>query len=304
MSAQPKLPHVRVLIATHNGTPWLDEQLRSIFGQEGMHVSLLASDDQSTDGTPAVLADWSRRSSALQILPSATSRLGAAANFVRLLRETRLDGVDFVALADQDDIWQPARLARALALLGEHGADGYSSDVLAFWADGRRKPLGKAHPQRALDHLFEPAGPGCTYVLNAALASALQRELKREPQRFDGIGYHDWLIYAFARLHDYRWFIDPEPGVLYRQHAHNELGANLGAVALTRRWGRLTSGWFRGQVLRIATFWPGAPEPLVTRLRRLSVLDRIWLALRVRQLRRHPRDQFALAAMLLLGVIR
>ena len=59
--------------------------------------------------------------------------LGAAGNFLRLLREASLDGADFVALADQDDIWLPTRLARAAALLREGKLDAYSSDVAAFW---------------------------------------------------------------------------------------------------------------------------------------------------------------------------
>jgi rhamnosyltransferase len=304
MVASATLPHILVLLATHNGAPWLDEQLRSIVQQHGVCVSLLTGDDQSSDGTQALLARWAREHPRMRILPPLPTRLGAAGNFLRLLREASLDGCDFVALADQDDIWQPGRLARAVMRLREGGADGYSSDALAFWPDGSSRPLGKASPQRALDHLFEPAGPGCTYVLSAKLAAALQRELARDPQRFEGLGYHDWLIYAYARIHGYRWLIDPEMGVLYRQHGRNELGANFGARAVQRRWGRLTSGWFRAQVLHIASLWPGAPEDLLAHLRRLGVADRLGLAARARSLRRRPRDQLALAAMLLLGVLR
>jgi rhamnosyltransferase len=303
MPMSPDMPHVLVLLATYNGAPWLDEQLRSIVEQRDVRVSIVASDDQSADGTPELLHRWAKEAP-VRVLPAAAGRLGAAGNFLRLLRDADLEGFDFVALADQDDIWQLERLRRATTVLRERGIDGYSSDVAAFWPDGRRRTLGKAYPQRASDHLFEPAGPGCTYVLSAQLAAAAQRALRRDPQRFEGIGYHDWLLYAFARLHGFGWFIDSEAGVLYRQHGRNELGANLGTAAIARRWGRLTSGWFRGQVLRIATFWPGAPAELIARLQRLTVTDRLWLAVRVRQLRRRPRDQLALAAMLLLGVLR
>lgn len=304
MSTEP--PKVLVLLATYNGVAWLEEQLRSIVGQRGVRVSILVNDDGSSDGTPRFVTDWAARESAdLRLLPPAAQRLGAAGNFLRLIREAPLDDVDAVALADQDDIWQLDRLVRAVDALRTKGLAGYSSDVEAFWADGRRRRLGKACPQRAMDHLFEPAGPGCTYVLSRELALALQVEVRHEPERFVGIGYHDWLIYAFARSHGYRWLIDPSPGVAYRQHGHNELGANLGAMAIPKRWRRLTSGWFRQQVLQIARLWPGGEaDAVVEHLQRLGLRDRLWLAAHARRLRRRPTEQAALVVMLLLGVLR
>ncbi|MGA0611198.1 glycosyltransferase [Caldimonas sp. KR1-144] len=297
---------VIVLLATFNGAPWLDEQLASIFAQEdaSVSVSVLASDDGSTDATGEVLQRWARDTGRVRVLPNAGQRLGACGNFLRLLREAELGETDAVALADQDDIWLPGRLDTALRRLASGDTDGFSSDAIAFWPDGKRKPLGKAHAQRRFDHLFEPAGPGCTYVIGRRLALALQHEINVDPERFVGIGYHDWLIYAYARSNGYRWFIDPTPSLLYRQHAHNELGANFGTTGVTRRWERLRNGWFRHQVLRIASFWPAGQEDVIERLQRFGWADRIWLALRSNHLRRRPRDWLALSAMLLLNVLR
>jgi rhamnosyltransferase len=297
-------PRIVVLLATFNGELWLGEQLLGIFGQRGVTVEVVASDDGSTDATPNLLDRAVQDGRPLQVLPRPAAKLGAAGSFFRLLREAALDACDFVALADQDDRWPEGRLGRAIGLLKEHDAQAYSSDVWAFWPDGRGKRLGKGHPQRLFDYLFEPAGPGCTYVMDARLARALQSELRDRPQRFEGLGYHDWLIYAFARAHNHRWTIDPEPSVMYRQHGANELGANAGAKAIPVRWRRLTSGWFRAQVLQIARLWPGSHREVAQRLERLSIADRLWLALHARQLRRRPRDQLALATIALLGVLR
>lgn len=297
-------PRVLVLLATFNGERWLDEQLDSILGQQRVRVTVMAADDGSADGSVALVQRRVSEQLVGQVLPAAGGQLGAAGNFLRLLSEAEVNSVDFVALADQDDIWLPERLARAIERLASNRADGYSSDATAFWPDGRRRLLGKAYPQRTFDHLFEPAGPGCTYVLTAALAGALQRELRWEPQRFEGIGYHDWLIYAFARARRFTWHIDPEPTVMYRQHGSNELGANFGLRAMARRWGRLTSGWYRDQIVRIASPWPERHAEVLHRLQRLAWRDRVWLALHARHLRRRPRDQVALATILLLGVLR
>lgn len=298
------LPRVLVLLATYDGRAWLPEQLESLWAQQGVHVSVLASDDGSSDATCELLTDVAAAGRPLVTLSSPGPGRGACANFLRLLREADVSRVDAVALADQDDIWLPQRLARAFERLQQDKADAYSSDVIAFWPDGRRQSLGKAGAQRTLDYLFEPAGPGCTYVMTQRTALALQEELRREPQRFDGIGYHDWLIYTYARTHGLQWVIDPWAGVLYRQHGGNELGANLGSAGVQRRWGRLTSGWFRAQVLQIGRLWPGPHEALIAPLARLGPVDRLRVAFAARHLRRRPRDQLALVTMLLIGVLR
>ena len=295
---------ILVLMATFNGARWIDEQVSSIVRQHGVSLSWVFADDGSTDETPERLRSFATTLPSANVLAPAPSKLGAAGNFLRLLRDARLADVDFVALADQDDIWERGRLTRAIQLLRSDAADGYSSDAMAFWPDGRRRLLGKAHPQRAYDYLFEPAGPGCTYVITVALARALQQELRSEPKRFEGIGYHDWLIYAFARTQGFRWVIDPVPGVQYRQHGDNELGANFGFAALRRRLERLTSGWFRRQVLRIGSLWPGSHDEAVRRLQRFGWRDRLWLGARAHQFRRRPRDRMALAQMLITGVMR
>lgn len=46
---------------------------------------------------------------------------------------------------------------------------------------------------------------------------------------------HDWLLYAFARERKYKWFIDPQPGMLYRQHSNNQVGANASLLGAIKR---------------------------------------------------------------------
>ena len=82
----------------------------------------------------------------------------------RLFRVVDFSGYDYISLADQDDVWLDCKLARACKLLREDEAEGYSSNVLAFWPDGRERLIEKAFPQRRWDFLFEGPGPGCTFV--------------------------------------------------------------------------------------------------------------------------------------------
>lgn len=297
-------------MATFQGARWLEEQVRSILDQSGAEVRLVVGDDGSTDGTVELIDALAAADPRIMRLAAAPERLGAAGNFFRLLRESRLDDVDAVALADQDDIWLPGRLQRAADILST-GCDAYSSDVIAFWADGRERPLGKGHRMRRLDHMFEPAGPGCTYVLGRPLAESVQRELRRNQQRVAGVDYHDWFVYAFARNNGFRWFLDNRPTVRYRQHETNDTGANQGWRAAARRVRRIRAGWYRNQILLLAELMHSSIQAncaiggqAMLHLRRLSLGDRIWLALRVGAFRRNPWDRAALALLLLAGALR
>jgi rhamnosyltransferase len=292
-----------VLLATFNGERWLPEQLRSIFDQEGVDVSVVVSDHGSTDGTLSLLQQWQERGAQLEVLPDAPTGRGAAMNFLRLIRDERRSDVAFIALADQDDIWLPQRLRRAIDVLRLRGAAAYSSDALAYWPNGRNVRLGKSYAQRRYDYLLEAAGPGCTYVMTVEFVQALRAELTRDPHRFDATSYHDWLIYAYARTHGFRWVIDDYVGVCYRQHADNDVGANVGLGGIRRRWQRSKSGLYRRQVLHMGRLWPAEHAQLLERFERFSTVDRLSLALGALQLRRRPRDQLALFSMLLLGAL-
>ena len=75
--------------------------------------------------------------------------------------------------------------------------------------------------------------------------------------------------------------------------------ANSGWTALKARWRNVTSGAYRHDVLTIARL-VGDRSWVTEALTRLRPLDRLRLALSVRQLRRSGRDQLALALFVLL----
>src|ERR1700676_4709683 len=116
-------PNCAVLMATFNGERWLPEQLDSIRNQQQVHVRVVVSDDQSTDCTMEVLDEHSALLP-LTILPAQKDRFGSAnRNFLRLIRDADIDEAWYVALADQDDIWHPNKLARAVDRLCSDRAD-------------------------------------------------------------------------------------------------------------------------------------------------------------------------------------
>lgn len=297
-SPTERLPHVRVLLATYNGAPWLDEQLESTASQQGVRVTLVASDDSSSDGTMEVLKRWASRV-AIEILPSSITRFGSAhRNFLRLIRDAEPGDADFFALADQDDIWLPGKLLRGIECLNSMAAQGYSSNVTAFWPDGQRQLINKAQPQRSLDHLFESPGPGCTFVLPRPVFLKLKVFITEHFNSLQSIWVHDWLIYAFVRSSGGRWHIDSQTLMLYRQHGRNEIGVNAGWRAAMNRWKLVRSGAYRRDILAIAEATCIRNE-VVQSLRRLNVMDRIRLILRVREFRRRFSECLILAMFFL-----
>lgn len=302
---QPK-PALAVCLAAFNGRQHLPEQLASICDGRQLSSVVYVSVDRSTDGTE----DWiTKRAAAepqLQVLPHGLHFGGAARNFFRLLRDVNFSSYDYIAFADQDDIWEPNKLARAVQVLGDTGAHGYSSNVTAFWPDGRQRLIQKAQAQVQWDHLFEAAGPGCTYVMRRELAQALQQRVRAQWEQIQAVELHDWFTYAFARTNGFRWFIDDFSGLKYRQHSNNQVGVNMGLRAFWHRAKKVLRGDAIAQARLVARLVGQGEHPFVQRWSekngRLGVL---WLALQASRCRRRRRDQwlFALActASALLG---
>ena len=242
-------PKVYVLMAVYNGEPWLPEQIQSVLNQEEVAVRLFISVDLSKDGSLACCQRLAEENPEVEVLGYGERFGSATRNFSRLIADVDTADADFVAFCDQDDIWDSDKLIRSIKALSEQGCSAVSSDVTAFWQDGRKRLIVKSQPQRKLDYVLEAAGPGSTYVLSQTAWSAYKSWLL-ERLSFE-LPPHDWLIYAFCRIYGHSWFILPESTVLYRQHEGNFLGANLGFRGRLARIKSIRSGEFRKDVSRL-----------------------------------------------------
>lgn len=118
---------VAVLLATYNGAAHCETQLISLLWQRGVDVHIYVRDDGSRDATPAILRDWAERHPGrFTIIDNEGVSTGSAnGNFFALLAAIDTARHDYVAFADQDDVWTPDKLARAVKRLAEEGAEGY-----------------------------------------------------------------------------------------------------------------------------------------------------------------------------------
>ncbi len=295
--AQPK---IAILLAAYNGMAWIEEQLASIQAQIDVSVTLFISIDPSVDGTETWCASYAAAHPNTVILAPTGRFGGAARNFFRLLRDVDFSMYEYVAFSDQDDIWNHDKLSRAVGVLASGVYDGYSSNVTAFWPDGRRMLINKAQPQVKWDHLFEAAGPGSTYVMTKQLVTDFKNSLIANWLMAQDVSLHDWYCYAFARSSGYEWFIDPVPGLDYRQHANNQLGVNAGIRSGASRLKKVFNGWWFDQIRLISSLteadapWWNESYALKTRS---SMIELAWYS---PQCRRRKAEKILLGAICLL----
>jgi rhamnosyltransferase len=286
------LPTVAVLLAAFNGTSWLREQINSILLQQDIDLTLYISVDQSCDGTEALVDQIATIDRRITVLPHGQHFGGAGANFFRLFKQVDFSHYDFVALSDQDDIWNPNKLSIAIAALRANSAQGYSSNVTAFWPDGQMHFIDKSQAQVKWDFLFEAAGPGCTYVLTKTLALEFASFLLTHSEAVSHVQLHDWLLYAFSRAYKYPWFIDSKSSILYRQHANNQFGANVGFSAFLIRAKKVLNGWGFDQSNSIAKAVGMADSQFVKTWSTGTRIGYLRLGLHFMQCRRKFRDKF------------
>jgi rhamnosyltransferase len=245
-------PRVLVLLAAHNGGKWIVQQIKTILNQQSVNVRLIVSDDGSNDDTLAKVRQFAADPRVSVVAPPVPTG-SAAQNFIWLIRSTCADEIDFVALADQDDIWHEDKLAVACSGLKARGAAGYSCAVTAFWEHGRERALTQKGSPRDLDFMFEGAGQGCTYVLQSAFFQRVQEFFRSNLQHLQSLHYHDWAIYALSRSWKLTWYFDANSMVRYRQHERNDTGARLSRSGIAKRLRLIKSGWYRKQLKVIST---------------------------------------------------
>ena len=251
---------VHVLLATYNGAAHLPEQLESLAQQTGVQVKLYVSDDGSTDDTLMQLGQFDAWP--VELLPPGP-RLGATGNFFRLMRwvADRVQADEWVAFCDQDDIWLPDKLQRAVSALqglDMHSPLAYAGRTLIVDPHNREWAL-SALQQRAPG--FANALVQCMAGANTLVFNARALELMLRPPLHE-LSSHDWWCYLVVTACGGQYLYDPKPCLRYRQHVGNEVGFNQGWRAKWQRLLKLVDGQF-GQ-------WTGQNQ------RALNALAPLW----------------------------
>lgn len=239
---RPDMPRVEVLLALFEGERFLGEQLESLARQTYRAWSLAIRDDGSRDRGPAIAQGFAATMPGRGLRLLEGPHLGRARGFLALVLASD-PMADYLAFCDQDDVWDPGKLARAvdrLAALPAGVPALYCGPALRTGAAPRptgRSPRGSGAPSFR-NALVECVAGGNTMVMNRAAAGTL-----RLAAGFRGpIPAHDWWAYQVVTGAGGIVVHDDRPMVFSRRHAAPRDASAAGAPARLRA---LAGGQFR-----------------------------------------------------------
>jgi hypothetical protein len=223
---------VSVVMATWQGQRYLPAQLASIVGQSRPIDELVVVDDASDDETIDILNDLADRAPFKVHIITPSERQGSTAAFALAIE--RATG-DVIALADQDDLWYPHKVARLVETFAEHPDAAYVFTD-AHLVDGADRPLpGTLWSTRRLTPRLQDAVrqdpfsqlaqrflvTGCTMAFRSDLRGLVLPIPDPEPDRPPLV--HDrWISVVLAAVGG----VVPldEPLMAYRIHAEQQIG--------------------------------------------------------------------------------
>ena len=250
---------VIVLLSCYNGARFVADQIQSIRRQTLVDWTLLVRDDGSEDRTPQILESLAANEPRIVLLNDGWGNLGPAQSFGVLMQAALDGGAEYVAFADQDDVWQPDKLECQLGVLrARETAAGKAIPLLAH-SDLTvvSEELDLVHESlRTYQGLAEARGAplqllltqnfvtGCTMLINRALL--------RVALPLPNVVMHDWwLALCAAAMGDILYL--PCATVRYRQHGRNVVGTRWWAGASAEAARHPLEWWRRTHTAFLAT---------------------------------------------------
>ena len=240
------IPRVAVVLGYYEGSRYINHQVESILAQKNVEVRIFIFDDASS--TPLTKNDLKPQADAFERVHVSrrTQNLGFQVNFLRGLQDVP-DDYDFYAFSDQDDVWHPGKLSRAVAKIRQSSQIGpvlYGARTEAWdetlSAQMGVSPLFKIAPNFG-NALVQSIMGGNTMVMNQACRALIsQADYETVPVS------HDWWCYQLVSGSRGSVIYDDWPCLKYRQHADNVVGSNRGWSARLSRLRHLLSGEFYG----------------------------------------------------------
>lgn len=167
-----------IVLATYNGKNYLAQMLDSLEAQTRPADLIVAVDDGSKDESADILKSYANRLPLqITVLPKNGGHRAAFAKALELARP-QINDTDFIALADQDDIWLPHKLELLEKEIGEASLIFGDAQVI----DGKGKVTHEswrqfAHIQEEVLLKHQIAGinnvTGCTCLFKASLIKSI-----------------------------------------------------------------------------------------------------------------------------------
>lgn len=200
---------VSIALCTYNGETYLREQLESIVNQSYPAIELIAVDDCSSDNTLNVLQEYAAKYPFIKVYVN-PENLGYIRNFEKALG---LCNGDFIALSDQDDIWDLKKIEKQVKAIGDHLLIYHDSEFVDQNGQSLHRKMSD------LMNLYRGDQPEAFLFFNCISGHSvlMKKGLRDELLPFPNAYFHDWWMgYVAANLGSID-FIE-ECLVKYRQH--------------------------------------------------------------------------------------
>lgn len=236
--------NVVVLMASFNGSRFIEKQIQSIFLQQrhDANIRLIVSDDNSTDNTlEKVRLFASENCYDITCIQNESGRKGHVGNFANVCGFALSQAeADLYLFSDQDDEWAPDKLSRLVKTIGRSTHEGpflLHTDLSVVDEAGeiicesfaRYQTLPNPNEHGFFDYLYSNVATGCTFIFNKKLLELAH------PIPLTAVG-HDWWFALVAKFFGNVRYLD-EPLVKYRQHRGNTIGATgAKSIANLRFW--------------------------------------------------------------------
>ena len=306
-----KTPKVNILLSTYNGERFISEQLDSLLNQTYPNITIHIRDDGSNDSTVDLINRYMSGNNSISF--SAGDNIGVVRSFMQLLACSGNPG-ELYAFCDQDDVWKPDKVARAVARITERPDPGSVLYCTRLeYVDEHLGHLGYSLVPRYVgfgNAVVENIAVGCTVVFGERIRQLVLQGAEVEMMM------HDWWAYltasAFGDL-----IYDDYPSICYRQHGGTVTAWEPGLVKLGKRArgfvARILKQKHKGldslnQAIRFLEIYPDAPDnakAIVNTLVDLRENGRLWRRIRYvmhpEVLRSNPIESCALKPMILFG---
>lgn len=210
-----KKPLVSIAMATYNGENYIRHQLSSILQQSYQNMEVIITDDASDDSTLQILENFKTNYPHIKIFSNPIN-MGITATFEHSIRNCR---GDYIAISDQDDIWDAYKIEILMDTIGNEDAIYSDSELVNK----------NGHPINKLISSFVNAKSyysGIPFLMGICLPGhtlLLQGDFARYIMPIPRVMMYDrWISFCAAANNGIKYL--DVPLVKYRQHESNSFG--------------------------------------------------------------------------------
>lgn len=222
-------PLVSVAIATYNGAHHIEEQMDSILAQTYKHIEIIIVDDCSTDNTVEIIKEYREKYPFIRLFINKQNE-GVTASFEKAVR---LCNGYYIALSDQDDIWEKEKVEILEREIGKHDAV-YSNSLLV---DENGNSLTKTFSSLMNLQSFYTGVPFLLSNTVPGHSMLLKKDFVKKILPFPKHLFFDlWIAFNAAANNGIK-YVD-KTLVHYRQHTSNLVGTRMSAnkrIKLTKQ---------------------------------------------------------------------